>query len=100
MASESVGEPRRKLGHRIRSITNIRDTCGNTLCEWKPGYMTGLPAPTCVSICVTRRTQQSRSSWTVGIGERIRGTIVGIGGPVAVLAAFLVVCGSGNCFDN
>src|SRR5882762_3174050 len=28
------------------------------------------------------------------------GTIVGVGGPVAVLAAFLIACGSGSCFDN
>src|SRR2546426_6589373 len=28
------------------------------------------------------------------------GTIVGVGGPAAVLAAFLIVCGSGSCFSN
>ena len=27
------------------------------------------------------------------------GTIVGVGGPLAVLAAFLIVCSSGSCFD-
>ena len=28
------------------------------------------------------------------------GTIVGVGGPAAVAAAFLIVCGSGSCFGN
>ena len=28
------------------------------------------------------------------------GTVVGVGGPAAVLAAFLIVCGSGDCFGN
>jgi hypothetical protein len=28
------------------------------------------------------------------------GTIVGIGAPAAVGAAFLIVCGSGRCFGN
>ena len=30
----------------------------------------------------------------------VPGTIVGVGGPLAVGAAFLMVCGSGSCFGN
>ncbi|PYP24864.1 MAG: hypothetical protein DMD51_10460 [Gemmatimonadetes bacterium] len=30
----------------------------------------------------------------------VPGTIVGVGGPAAVLVAFLIVCGSGSCFGN
>ena len=30
----------------------------------------------------------------------VPGTVVGVGGPAAVLAAFLIVCGSGDCFGN
>ena len=30
----------------------------------------------------------------------VPGTVVGVGGPALVLAAFLIVCGSGDCFGN
>src|SRR5256886_10201046 len=44
-----------------------------------------------------------RTRVTVFTGGRlgsVPGTIMGVGGPAVVLVAFLIVCGSGGCFDN
>jgi len=39
------------------------------------------------------------SVFTGGRLGSVPGTIVGVGGPAVALVAFLIVCGSGNCFD-